>query len=444
MKKRFTGIWTLMILLSLVFLPEGMTAKAAVHDSEQIHYFIYFDAANGKLYKTSGFINEESWQPEPEKLEPYTGTDITCKGSELTLHDFYLFPENAAIVIKGNAVLKLEGKNVIDHGTVLKSRYGIYTYDSLTIEGNGSLDISASNAGIYVAGDLVMKEAIVESKEAKYPVWVKGNFTMESGTMTGSTGGYWDPDVSNGIAAGINVESTLTVNSGELTGQASNNEPANGIYAHELLMNEGKVFGYVVSNPETNISADGISSSSITVNGGSLAGEVHSSSRAYGIFTTTKITINNGTVSGYILPDLSSTSELYGWGIGSSGHFEVNGGTVTGFANNRSNVTMHSYGCHGYIKPGSKIRVTGGYDSMQIYGSVQLNATGHYYIDSESGMNCRYVQFTTPVSGIGTSSSPSSDLTIDESITLDASVIPEAASDQTIIWKSSDDTIACG
>ena len=69
---------------------------------------------------------------------------------------------------------------------------------------------------------------------------------------------------------------------------------------------------------------------------------------------------------------------------------------------------MHSYGCHGYIKPGSKIRVTGGYDSMQIYGSVQLNATGHYYIDSESGMNCRYVQFTTPVSGIGTSSSPSS------------------------------------
>ncbi len=454
MKKRFTGIWTLMILLSLVFLPEGMTAKAAVHDSEQIHYFIYFDAANGKLYKTSGFTNEESWQPEPENLEPYTGTDITCKGSELTLHDFYLFPENAAIVIKGNAVLKLEGKNVIDHGTVLKSRYGIYTYDSLTIEGNGSLDISASNAGIYVAGDLVMKEAIVESKEAKYPVWVKGNFTMESGTMTGTAGYYDLPEIPtrDNVAHSIRVDNMLTVNGGVLTGESFIDIPVVGIYAGNLTINGGKTYGHIISEFTSAMSATGIFSiNTITVNGGILTGELSHFDLGYGIESLKEITVNNGTVSGYVLPSItSSSSSVTGCGIRAGTFLKVYGGTVTGFANNSSTVTFRSYGCQGgttagghtAITTGSKVRVTGGYDSMQIYDSIQLNDTGHYYIDSESGMNCRYVQFTTPVSGIGTSSGPSSDLTIDESISLDASVIPEAASDQTIIWKSSDDTIA--
>ena len=155
-----------------------------------------------------------------------------------------------------------------------------------------------------------------------------------------------------------------------------------------------------------------------------------------------EITVNNGTVSGYILPDLSSTSEIYGWGIGSNGPFEVNGGTVIGFANNRTTVTKHSYGCSAYIKIKNNINVIGGYDSMQIYDYVQLDKSGRYYIDSETGMNCRYVKFTTPVSGIGTGSDPASDLKVNESINLDASVIPENASEQTIIWKSSDDTIA--
>lgn len=83
MKKRLTGIWTLMIILSLVFLPGGMSVEAA-KDNEQADYCIYFDAVNGKLYKESGFVPNSSsddaarlW--EPELTEEYTSSSsVTC------------------------------------------------------------------------------------------------------------------------------------------------------------------------------------------------------------------------------------------------------------------------------------------------------------------------------------------------------------------------------
>ena len=58
-----------------------------------------------------------------------------------------------------------------------------------------------------------MKEAIVESKEAKYPVWVKGNFTMESGTMTGTAGYYDLPEIPtrDNVAHSIRVDNEIKV-----------------------------------------------------------------------------------------------------------------------------------------------------------------------------------------------------------------------------------------
>ncbi|MDE5967289.1 MAG: Ig-like domain-containing protein [Lachnospiraceae bacterium] len=393
-KKLLAGLLTLVMVLSSMYLPGGMVAEAA-SDSEQVDYCIYFDAANGKLYKEAGFNPsnsnnpEESWVP---KLEAeYTGDgSITCNGNELTLNNFYLFPKNIAIIIKGDAVIKLSGENTIDSGNFFVPRCGIYAYDNLSIAGTGSLKINGFNFGVYASKNLNIKDVAIDAQSSSYAFHVKGNFVMESGSVTGGITSFYGDD--NG-----------------------------GHHAHATY----------------GICVDG----NLVVNGGVLTGRAHGSP-AYGVKVGGDVTVNGGTLSGHASLVVAANPGT-GYGVFAGGKIIANGGTMEGASPNREEDQYHSYGAYAEqsFVTGSNIEIVGGYKEY-LHSNIQLAADNKYFKDIIMDKECRYIKFTTPVSGIGGTSPSNPNVVIGESTDLDVTVIPENASNQNIKWESSDDTIA--
>lgn len=395
-KKLLAGLLALVMVLSSMYLPGGMVAEAAT-DGDKVEYSIYFDAANGKLYKETGFDPvasgnlEESWAPELEA--EYTGdASITCNGNELTLNNFHLFSEKIAIIIKGDAVIKLSGENTIDKGTSETGRGGIYAYDSLSVTGTGSLKIDAVIVGIYAGKNLNIKDAVIDARSARHAFDVKGNFTMESGSVTGRITSYRDDSISLG----------------------------NKIY-------------------ETNgIHVDG----NLVVKGGSLAGS-SDGMPSYGVKVEGDITVDNGTLSGDAEVSRGQVPGK-GYAIYANGKMFVNGGTVEGTAPNQDNVSFQSYGAYAEqgLVCGDNTKVAGGY-TERLHDNIQLAANKKYFVDLIlNNKECRYVKFITPVSGIESTTPSNPNVVIGESIDLDVTVIPGNASNQNIKWESSDDTIA--
>lgn len=396
MKKQMMGIWTLMMILSLVLLPGGMTAKAA-KDNEQVNYCIYFDAVNGKLYKESGFDPNSSsntaelWEPELSK--EYTDvSSITCNGNELTLHNFYLFPTKIAIIIKGDAVIRLSGENVIDKGNLNSARCGIYAFDNLSITGTGSLNIDAFWTGIYTEGSLTVKDAVVNTRSAYYAVHAKKDFVMESGSVTGQYASYYGDN--------------------------------NG--GHKLH----SIYG---------IRAD----DNIVVKGGMLTGGVSGGTPAYGVSAGGNITVNAGILSGTAVPSQGAVPGV-GYAIAADGTITMNGGTLAGTSRNADNVSFYSYGI--YAEQGiiltNNAEIIGGYKQENIHSDVQLAENKKYFEDKQADKNCRHIRITTKVTGIGSTSPSNPSLVIGGSTELDVTVIPDNASDSTVKWESSDDTVA--
>lgn len=397
MKKRLTGIWTLMIILSLVFLPGGMSVEAA-KDNEQVNYCIYFDAVNGKLYKESGFDPNSSsddaaklW--EPELTEEYTGSSsVTCNGNVLTLNNFYLFPTRIAIIIKGDAVIRLSGENVIDRGNLKTAGCGIYAFDNLSITGTGNLKIDAFSYGIYVNGNLNIKDAVIDAKSASHAIHVNKDIIMESGSVTGTYSTYY-----------------------------GDNNGGNHLHA---------VYG---------ISSDG----NIVVNGGTLNGQGPGGTPAYGVKAGGNITVNAGMLTGYASPGFGAAPGM-GYAISAAGMITVNGGTLAGTSRNEENVTFHSYGIYANqgIVLANNAEVVGGYIAENLHSNVQLSEDKKYFRDMNADINCRHIRITTKVTGIGSTSPSNPNLVIGGSTNLDVTVIPDNASNPTVKWESSDDTIA--
>lgn len=395
-KKLLAGLLALVMVLSSMYLPGGMVAEAAT-DADKVEYCIYFDAANGKLYKEVGFNPGDSNNPaeswKPEKKEEYTGdASVTCKGNELTLNNFHLFPQTIAIIIKGDAVIKLSGENTIDKGTSETGRGGIYAYDSLSVTGTGSLTIDAVNVGIYAGKNLNIKDAVIDARSARRAFYVKGNFVVESGSVTGRITTYRDDSISLG---------------------------------------------------NRNYETDGICvDGNLVVKGGSLAGN-SDGFPSYGVKVGGDITVDNGTLSGDAKVNKGSAPGR-GYAISAGGKMIVNGGTVEGSAPNEDNVSYQSYGVYaeqGFVL-GSNLKLEGGYKEY-LHSNIQPAENKKYFVDKiVDNKECRYIKFTTPVSGIGSTSPSNPNVEIGGSTDLNATVIPENASNQNIKWESSDDTIA--
>ena len=330
MKKHLAGLLTLVMMFSLLSLSEGLAVKA-VEGTPQDSNFIYFDADNGKLYKETGIFYDISSSQAPSASEEYKDSSITCSGNQLTLRNFNysLHDNNTAIVIKGNATINLIGENKITHADVsypdFRGGYGICAYDNLSITGSGSLECSAHSDGIYTAKSLTVTNATILSVGGYFGIHSEDNFTMNSGSVTGS----------------VKLVDELS---------PSNTSRRSGICSNKT----------------------------IRFNGGTLVGDarVAASSIKYAFYSAEGInTISN-----------------------------------TAFFNEENST----------IQP-------------QLMGN-------NYYIQQGQGL-LLFLKLATKVTGIESTTSETQNLVIGESADLGVKVLPETASDQTIKWSSSDDSV---
>ncbi|MDE6626032.1 MAG: Ig-like domain-containing protein [Lachnospiraceae bacterium] len=525
-KKLLTGLMTLVMVLSLMYLPGGVVVQAE-SSSEQSSYILYFDADEGKIYKETEFTynsendSVDSWTPK--KTQEYVEDDfVSCSGNELILHNFSLIPANTGIVIKGNAVLRLDGENVIK-GRVnptsyyVPSRCGVYAFNDLSVVGEGSLSIDTVElTGIYVGGDLTVKNATIDSLGGRGGMDIKGKLVVEAASVTarqsslflgmiegGATSSTYgiqtgsDITVKNGVlrglptsgsargisaggnieiengtlegsapsslsSRGVNASGSIKIKSGTLKGSAAASKgpttstcSAAAIYAGSNIQIEGGAVEGTVSGNRDNVlvdvkavHADG----SIEMNGGTLKGEASVNTANSGsaqlrtVYAKGDIVVNGGILesSAYSEKGIAgdSTRAFY-----AGGNIKVNGGTLEGTActeNSNKNVTTQAFYAAQAIMPGDNEKVIGGSAKDALYSAVKFNenGSGRYYVDSATAEACGYIKFTTSVSGIGSTSPSNPNVEIGGSVNLEATVIPENASNQTIKWTSSDDTIA--
>lgn len=231
-KKRLAAFLTFIMMFSLLSLPQGIIANAA-DNTTRADYLIYFDADNGKLYKETGdFItsNASSWTPAAS--EEYTDDSISCSGNRLILHDFYIFPKTGStgIVIKGDAVIELYGKNEIAYVSgsgfppASSSNCGIFAYDNLTITGIGCLEANAGNTAIYASKNLTTPDATLIASGGYKGITVNGDFTINSGSVTGQTTLYYGHNNPNGHRSaewGIYTSGALQINGGTVIGDVT-------------------------------------------------------------------------------------------------------------------------------------------------------------------------------------------------------------------------------
>ena len=338
MKKHLAGLLTLVMMFSLLSLPEGLVAKAA-EAPPQADYLIYFDADNGKLYKETGEFNPDEW--EADTSEEYTDNTVTCSGNKLILNNFYFFPakNSAAIVIKGDAVIQVTGKNQIiyevknQQSYLQVAHYGIYAYNNLSLTGTGSLEADARETGIFVAENLTIQDASVTSS-GNYKGISANNITINSGSLTGKTQRFY-PDMNPGnvtISVGVHVDEMIHFNGGTLIGNSTG--PTAGHYR-------------------------GIETQNINMNDNAIAADG-----------------DNNTDIRFIESVRTFLPSQYASGPG----FNPN-------------------------------------------------------------MTCPIVKLTTKVTGIGGTTSSTLSMVIGESTDLNVKVVPAAASDQTIKWSSTDDSV---
>lgn len=336
MKKHLAGLLTIVMIFSLLSMPQGPVAKAA-ENTPQDEYFIYFNAATGKLYKETGEFEPGEW--EADTSEEYTDSTITCSGNTLILNDFYLFPANssAAIVIEGDATIQVNGENQIiyEMGTSMPytwgAHYGIYAYDSLSFTGTGSLEATARINGIFVAGNLTIQGASITST-GNYTGITANKITIHSGSLTGKTYRFW-PDI----------------NAGHVT-------PSIGVYAAETIY----------------------------FNGGTLIG------------------------------DSTGPDAIYRRGIAAQ-NINMNNNAIAADGDGNTNIQF----------------VAGAFLPSQYATDSDVNSTQF----------CPIVKLTTKVTGINSTTSSTLSMVIGESKDLKVNVVPEAASNQTINWSSTDASV---
>lgn len=122
--------------------------------------------------------------------------NIMLEEGELTLKDATVCSStdrDGAIHTTNALVIKLEGKNTV---TSAKSEYGIYVKDNaLTIQGNGSLEVTAGTGGtfsdaIYVGSGIVIDGATVTATGRNATQRSRGICVAAGGTMAMQNGAY--------------------------------------------------------------------------------------------------------------------------------------------------------------------------------------------------------------------------------------------------------------
>ena len=149
--------------------------------------------------------------------------NVKWDGETLILRNAVIIAANnqdVSIICETPFTLLLEGKNTIDNdntapGIVVFSDGTINTPAALTISGEGSLTITSSYIGIYVAGNILIQSGTVtatatsnEDKISAGIVTVAGNILIEGGTVTARGGNT--QNISSGIISVSGLTDTGT------------------------------------------------------------------------------------------------------------------------------------------------------------------------------------------------------------------------------------------
>jgi len=183
---------------------------------------------------------------------------------------------NYGIRSKTHLTLKLVGKNSIACSGV----YGFHSTDDVRVIGSGSLDITANDVGIYIAGGYE----------------VGGLYLYDDVTLNVTSG-----NVTSGNSYGVRVDDVLEVreNATLIATAGTAPERSCGIYAYD----EFNVYDNAVvtatgadQSVDLNTDGDGIRTTHITINGGTVTATGGTAATTNGIFTQT-FEMNGGTLT---------------------------------------------------------------------------------------------------------------------------------------------------
>ena len=290
--------------------------------------------------------------------------------------------------------LWVDGVNMLESGddpiTITLAGGGTASYDAVSntltlrdaiiTEGH---TVYGGAYGIYADGDLnIVLEGTSTAGSDKLDAGVNmdGNLTI---TGTGSLTTTGDDE------AGIDVSGNLTVNGGTVIG---NHTDDTGIDVHgDLTVNSGGTVSGTSSTQE------GVHASTLTVNGGSVAG-----SGLQGVCVENSITVESGTLTG------TGTGEdsyfIYGlYVISTDGNFTVSGGSVTGKGTGEDSHGIHINGGSMTVEGGTVTSSGEGYYSSGIYidDNGRMTVEDGEVTSTGNGENCYgiYMDYLTITGG---------------------------------------------
>lgn len=256
--------------------------------------------------------------------------------------------------------LTLRDAIITEGHTVYGGAYGIYADGDLNIvlEGTSTAGSDKLDAGVNMDGNLTITGtgSLTTTGDDEAGIDVSGNLTVNGGTVIGN---HTDD-------TGIDVHGNLTVNSG------------------------GTVSG-------TSSTQEGVHASTLTVNGGSVAG-----SGLQGVCVENSIKVESGTLTG------TGTGEdsyfIYGIYVKSTdGNFTVSGGSVTGKGTGEDSHGIHINGGSMTVEGGTVTSSGEGYYSSGIYieDNGSLTVEDGEVTSTGNGENCYgiYMDYLTITGG---------------------------------------------
>ena len=256
--------------------------------------------------------------------------------------------------------LTLRDAIITEGHTVYGGAYGIYADGDLNIvlEGTSTAGSDKLDAGVNMDGDLTITGtgSLTTTGDDEAGIDVSGNLTVNGGTVIGN---HTDD-------TGVDVHGNLTVNSG------------------------GTVRG-------TSSTQEGVHASTLTVNGGSVAG-----SGLQGVCVENSIKVESGTLTG------TGTGEdsyfIYGIYVKSTdGNFTVSGGSVTGKGTGEDSHGIHINGGSMTVEGGTVTSSGEGYYSSGIYieDNGSLTVEDGEVTSTGNGENCYgiYMDYLTITGG---------------------------------------------
>lgn len=261
---------------------------------------------------------------------------------------------------KDSNTLTLRDAIITEGHTVYGGAYGIYADGDLNIvlEGTSTAGSDKLDAGVNMDGDLTITGtgSLTTTGDDEAGIDVSGNLTVNGGTVIGN---HTDD-------TGIDVHGNLTVNSG------------------------GTVRG-------TSSTQEGVHASTLTVNGGSVAG-----SGLQGVCVENSIKVESGTLTG------TGTGEdsyfIYGIYVKSTdGNFTVSGGSVTGKGTGEDSHGIHINGGSMTVEGGTVTSSGEGYYSSGIYidDNGRMTVKDGEVTSTGNGENCYgiYMDYLTITGG---------------------------------------------